>query len=132
MRSPSTLPLLLLLAIVVLAGCTSTASSPRAARGSIDRITFEEIRVTTHGTALEVVQSLRPQWLRQRAPSSFSGVADLVVYVDEVRLGPVSALASVSAQSIDYVQRISATDATQRWGTDHAGGVIFVRTRVTR
>jgi len=131
MRSPSTPSLLFLLAVVVLAGCSSTGPAPRAARGSVDRITFEEIHVTTHSTALEVVQALRPQWLRPR-PSSFMGAAEVVVYVDEVPFGPISVLASVSAQSIDFVQRISATDATQRWGTNHAGGVIFVKTRVTR
>jgi hypothetical protein len=133
MRTPirRAFPLLVLL-LATVSACSARTDGPRSTRGSMDRISFEELRDTRASTALEVVQALRPQWLRQRAPTSFSSPSEPVVYLDNVPLGGLATLGTISAASVDHLQRISATAATQRWGTNHAGGVIFVGTRTGR
>jgi hypothetical protein len=124
--------LLLGLFLIVGSACSSRSDQERRPSASLDRISFEEVRGTSYSSALELVQGLRPQWLRSRAPVSFGAQVEPVVYVDNVRYGGPATLSGIPAQAVESVERMSATAATQRWGTDHSGGVILVRTRVTR
>lgn len=93
-------------------------------------ITTEEIAELPITTATEVVERLRPNWLRQRGPTSMrSGVPSLpIVYIDEVRTGGLEALYRVSSQIIREIRFINGRDATTKWGLDHGGGVIMVLT----
>jgi hypothetical protein len=85
---------------------------------------------TSSGTAYEAVRLIRPQWLRTRGVSSFSGEPDpIIVYVDNVRFGEAESLLSLSLPNVEEIERIDATSATQRWGTGHSGGVLAVTTR---
>ena len=40
----------------------------------------------------------------------------------------INVLSLIATMHIKEIRYLSATDATQRWGTDHAGGVIEVVT----
>ena len=53
----------------------------------------------------------------------------VLVYVNEVRLGMVEDLRTIPTTQVQEIRYISATDATQRWGTGHSSGVIQVITR---
>jgi hypothetical protein len=132
------------LALSLAAGCggqsgtSSGASEPRPVRGSANVISEQEIAQGTYQTALEIVQSLRPQMTRYRAtttsaPRGGTGLSEatavagsVVVYMDETRLGEVSALSTIPAQRVREIRYISANDATTRWGTGHNNGVIQV------
>jgi hypothetical protein len=46
-----------------------------------------------------------------------------------VRRGGPEALRQIRIQELEEIRFISATDATTRWGTDHAGGAIEVKLR---
>ena len=68
---------------------------------------------------------LRPDWLRGRGPTSLSGgVPEVLVYVDGQRMGGRAILTQYPVNSVREIRFHNATDATQRWGTGHAGGVI--------
>lgn len=119
---------------LVIGGCGS-GRAPEAGYGFRNRnvITFDEITVSRTGgtSAFDLIQRLRPEYLRSRGPSSLSNITPVtaVVYVDEVRYGGLESLRSLSADQIREVHYINASDATTRFGTDHVGGAILITTR---
>lgn len=118
--------------VLALAGCASTGSS--GARNS-DVITLETIRQTTSSNVFQLIQSERPGWLRRRGGITMrtgeDGLEDtpIIVYVDSGRFGTLADLANLSVQGITEVRRLSAGDATQRFGTGHPRGAIVISTR---
>lgn len=102
----------------------------RPPRRSNVLITREELVQSSARDAFQAVQTLRPDWLRGRGATSITGgVPQVVVYVDGQRVGTRNVLAQFAVISIKELRYHSATDATQRWGTGHGGGVIEVITR---
>ena len=127
-------------AILAAAGCASSSGgSPGAtqqssstasrARGSRDIITQEELANSDVQTALDAVRRLRPNFLQTHGGMSSSitqGGQDIVVYVDNTRMGGPSALAQIPINDVKEIQYLSGTDATQRFGTGHGSGAILV------
>ena len=112
-------------------GCVTQGGTPARFGGS-DVITYEEVRETSANDAYQVVQLLRPRWLRPRSAPSLTnpGGGYARVYVDNVPLdGGTRALGTVPVGDIREIRYISPADATTRFGTGHAGGVIMVLTR---
>lgn len=123
-------PLLLLLTFLLAACGPATASGPgeRASRRDNNLITAEEIGASGHSNVLDVIRSLRSTWLRERS-SSTSGPPDpIFVYVDNTKWGEASTLGQIPVSGVGAIERVSAVDATQRWGPGHAWGVIWIRT----
>jgi hypothetical protein len=118
------LPFLLLLA----AGCASSGGAT-ALRGNVDLIEREDILGSNRGTAYEVIEMLRPQWLRERSDQSVLRQGGIQVYVDDVRYGDIASLRGLNAREIFRMQRYNATAASQRWGPGHSEGVIYISTR---
>lgn len=120
---------------VVLAGLVLAlaCSSSRGAGpgGNRNVITSDEIRALNVSTAMDVVQRLRPEFLRGRGRASIQDPAAQfpVVYVDGVRAGGIDALRTIGATDVLEIRYINSTDATTRYGTGHTGGVIEVRIR---
>jgi outer membrane cobalamin receptor len=114
-----------LLFLVILAACGTTGG---ATRGSSDVLTRAEIAQSGAANAYELLQQLRPQFLRSRGTLSVRNPAasQPVVYMNEVRHGGIQTLRSILIEEIAEIRYISAPDATTRWGTGHAGGVIQV------
>jgi hypothetical protein len=122
-------PAALILVCVLVAGACGSATTQ--ARGARDVLTAEEISRASGMTAYDVVQQLRPQFLRLRAARSTQGAgqSEPVVYVDNIRTGGLDALRGVRAESVEEIRYISASDATTRFGTGHLAGAILVRLR---
>ena len=107
-------------------------------------ITAEEIAGVEASTAFDVVQKLRPQFLRGRGSTSTrSGAAEgtgttgapattaaqVRVYVDSAPVGDIEALRRIAANTVREIRYLSAADATTKYGTGNPVGVIEVRTR---
>ena len=109
------------------AGPTPAATAPRASR---ELITRTQIEATPAQDAYDLVQRLRPEYLRERGVSSISrGPALPVVYMDGVRRGGPEILKTIRSNEIEEIRFISATDATTRWGTEHTAGAIDIKMR---
>jgi hypothetical protein len=110
-----------------LAGSAAGPAEERAeARRGADRrrlIDEAEVERTSVATAYEVVQGLRPQWLRA------SDDARIVVYLDGRRLGPPETLQSIPQADIARVEYFDSVEAQQRWSAGHPEGAINVVTR---
>jgi hypothetical protein len=131
--------LLLLITSAALAGCASSAATPsveqsgtRPARRDANVITMDELVASPQGDLLSAVQTLRPAFLQTRGASSF-GIATapeaIQLYVDGVHVGDVSVLRQYQARDVKEVRKLSAADATQKYGTGHSQGAILVTRR---
>lgn len=114
---------------LALLACASGQGSDGPSRNR-NVITLEEIEAQPTSTAYELVQRIRPNWLRVRGPNSIrsSNPSLPLVYIDGVRSGDLDALYRVSTQIVREIRFINGRDATTRWGLDHGGGVIMVHT----
>jgi hypothetical protein len=117
------------------------SGAPRAARGSADLITQDEIAAGSYQTALDIIENLRPAMMRPRVSSltnsnTTTGLSEdrqssvnVVAFLDEVKLGELAALRNVPANQVKEIRYVNSRDATTRWGTGFSSGVIQVITR---
>ena len=121
-----------LLAILVVSACRSTGSSQN---GTSDKIAEDEVLSwsTTFSNAYDIVEQLRPQWLRKRGTISLnqsSGVVDhIVVYEDHSRLGDPESLRAIAAQDVLEIEFFSPGRAIPMGPPDHPHGAIVVWTK---
>src|SRR3990170_7690054 len=96
----------LVAAIVVLTACASSTGSGRTSASSPEHITSVEIATTSATNAFELINRLRPNWLRAPATGSISGMRSqlVLVYLDGQRLGDLQSLQSLSASGIRSMQ----------------------------
>jgi len=94
-----------------------------------DRISRIEIDEAGPTSAYDLVQKLRPMWLRKRGQTSFTQEGDVVVYLDGTRLGAREALRGVSTVNLESLEYIDAGRATNRFGAGHVNGAILLRSR---
>jgi len=126
----------------VAAGCSSAGSA--VGGGNPDLITREQMAELSDENAYQVVQRLRPRWLRPRSQATLGTPArrDPVgvgtqpplppmpeIFVDNVRFGPIESLAQISLNELESIEFIDALDATTRYGTGYISGIIHVLTR---
>jgi hypothetical protein len=129
-------PGLALLALLALLGLPDPAlaqdekpDKPKIKRRP-DVITAAEIAQRSDlQNAYEAVQRLRSAWLRTRdIGSAARGPAPIVVYIDGARASGLDDLRTLHVSMVVEMQKLSANDATTRYGTDHMSGAILVTT----
>ena len=132
--------LVAVLALAAMTACASSSGGSSAATQqsstggsrtshSRDRITADELATIDAQNALQAVQRLRPNFLQNRggaASSLTQGPQDVVVYVDQTKMGGPNTLAQIPITDVKEIQWLSGTDATQRFGTGHGSGAIIV------
>lgn len=119
----------LMLALSLWAACAPYGAGPGAqSRTDPYRITSVELEAAAFSDAFALVQALRPRWLRERAASLTAGPERARVYVDGLSFGGPEALGRLPLSSLAGLEYLDGPSATQRFGTDHGGGVIMVTT----
>src|SRR5438552_432505 len=120
-------------AALALGGCggagSRAAHEPAPTRSS-DVVTLEELsRVATASTLFEALHALRPAWFR-RNPTTLrpQSEGDVVVYVDQSRLGGPEALRTLQVNAAVAIRHYSASEAEARFGPGHLHGAIQVVT----
>ena len=93
-------------------------------------ITATQLSGMSSASAYQVIQRLRPQFLRTRGPTTILNHAEheIGVYVDNMLLGGVSELRHLPASELLEIRYLSATDAATRYGGEHPSGVIAIKT----
>ncbi len=117
----------LAVALVLSAACAGPREY-RPVSESRNIITRAQLREYAASSAFEVIQRLRPQWLRLREEQSLDGPNDLAVYVDNARMGGRESLRFITVDAVEYIQYYDAAAATLRWGMGHGYGAILVST----
>lgn len=103
------------------------AGSPHS-RGYM--ISFEEIQSRGQFRNLyDLVQTLRPQWLRTQGPDTFQAEQGQVqVHMDGNRMGGVDVLKTLAAAGVTSIQWVPPIEAAARYGLDHSHGAIVIST----
>ena len=98
----------------------------RGTRRASDVITAEEIAEVDVAHAYDLVQRLRPAFLRARGKSANTQPQYATVYVDGIPRGKIEALRQITGSSVRTIRYLSGPQATIRFGIDHEGGAILV------
>lgn len=120
--------------IVALVACASTGTTAGGARHQADLITAPEIASSGTTNAWDLINRLRPTWLKQQAVGSIGGSARtqvIAVYIDGHRFGDISSLQTVSASGIRSIQWLDAARAATvltEVGSDPIAGAIIIKT----
>ncbi|TVP47654.1 MAG: hypothetical protein EA350_04575 [Gemmatimonadales bacterium] len=111
-------------------GCMGQGQASERRSGS-SVITAEEMQALSVSSVTEAVQRLRPNWLATRGTLSIQNpnAGRPIVFVDGIRFGTAESLQRVRVADVEFVRYLNARDATTRYGTGHAGGVIAVTTK---
>lgn len=121
-----------LLAVAAACGTQQVSSDPYPRRNR-SVLTLEEIQAAKGigWSAYDLVAQLRPEYLRSRGTSSLRDLrpATATVYLDGVRYGNIDTLRTMGGDQIQRIEYINAADATTRYGTDHVGGALLIKTR---
>lgn len=120
--------------VISLIGSVFLVSCARPPRdnGSLhnpDVITADEILATHLPTAFEVIERLRPQFLRTRGPTSALRDTRIIVFQDNLNLGGVEMLRQIRAADVREIRFLNSSDATTRFGSGFPAGVISVTSR---
>jgi hypothetical protein len=124
----------ILLTLNVLVACSSNKPRTNVQSSSSDYVTSVEIAAVSATNAYDLINRLRPRWLRTQAPGSIgAGVRSQViaVYLDGVRLGGLDALRSVSTAGVVSMQYYDATRAAtilRDPGSEPIAGAIVIKT----
>jgi hypothetical protein len=123
------------LALVLVLGCGPRPGGGESNTARPDRnvITLPEVQAAridnAIGNAYDLVRTLQPMWLRKRGANSIQRDGDIVVYLDNARLGGPEALRQVETISITSIRYYDPGAATFKFGSGHEHGVIQVSTQ---
>lgn len=117
-------------ALLTIGACAGTKSR-RVTPPDRNMITADEIDRANASNAYEIVERLRPAFLRTRGAESLQNPTPPtpIIYLDGMRYGTLQTLASVPAIGIISIQYLNAIDATQRFGFGNEGGAILITTK---
>lgn len=124
---------LLAFALATLPGMLACAGSGGGGvlAGNSSLVTAEEIQESGASTAYEVVDRLRPRWLRVRMDRSSSRDTEIVIFVDNMQMSGPNALWDVDARIVDTIRWLDSAQAgtLPGMGSRHVEGAIVVETR---
>lgn len=128
---PRTKMILLATAVALVASCGPASQSAGRPAGQ-DVLTDKDLAEYIDVSLLDAVERLRPNWVRPQGAVSVSGIAPVVVVVNNVRVGGIEFLDGMPVEQVARVRFVDGTDAATRWGLNVDGGVIEVTTRTGR
>jgi len=111
------------------------AATPRPPKSSSKLITVEDIARArpTVGSAYDVVQLLRPQWLRTprnmlNLPGATAGDTgpEFSVFVNDHEMGGLSYLRSVPVDQIDSLRFMTMSEVGARYGPTNGPGIVVM------
>ena len=120
-------------ALLVISGCASSGTT--RAQSEPDRITSAEIENSMASNTYELINRVRPNWLRRTAPGSLGGGVRsqvVLVYIDGTKYGDLTTLRSLSVsglKSIQWLDAVRAGTLLPNIGSEPIAGAIVITTR---
>ena len=119
-------------ALAMALACSPPQGSGDSNNARPDRnvITLPEVQAARTDNAYELVRTLHPMWLRKRGSNSMQYDGDIVVYMNETRLGGPDALRQIETISITSIRYYDPGQANYKFGSGHHHGAIQVSTQL--
>ncbi|NUO94834.1 MAG: hypothetical protein HOQ16_11265 [Gemmatimonadaceae bacterium] len=120
--------------MLVAVGCAPHAPSDSSARTNRAVITDAEIPTTGSESALDLIQRIRPEYVRPKPSQAYSGGGSSTapppaVFLNGQRLGELADLRQIAAQSLSGVRYYNIEEAKRKFGMQYGGGVIEISYR---
>jgi hypothetical protein len=121
--------------LVAAAACASPPAPEAAQPTNRTMITDAEIPTTGTESAYDLIQRIRPEYLRPRPTQTYMGAKSNeapppALVFNGQRLGDVGDLRQVPAPSLSYVRYYSIEEGKRKFGMQYGGGVIEIRYRL--
>jgi hypothetical protein len=121
---------------VMLSACASSGTATTRSSGSPDKLSKAQLDESGAPSAYDAVVRLRPKWLSPPGLTMTglqnSQTAQVVVYLDGIRMGGTDALRQINTSSVVSMEFLSPTRAAtvvRDLGSGAAVSVIMVNTR---
>jgi hypothetical protein len=123
------------MAVLLSCGCAATRSSTPIT--DPDVITEDQIVRSKATNAYDLIATISPKMFTAHGAATTRGdqpptpgrqALPVVVYVDNVKVGPIDELKTLGKVDLKEIRYLSPRVATDRWGQGHPGGVIYVTT----
>jgi hypothetical protein len=110
--------------------CASAGTGTGTSHNS-DIITAEQVAATHESNAYDVINQVRPLWLKSRGQTSINTGSSpyATVFVDGQYFGDLASLRQIIAPQIKEVRYFNGPSAVTRYGMQYGTGVIEVSTR---
>jgi outer membrane cobalamin receptor len=92
---------------------------------------WDALRFTMRSISMKETRDGRPARIERRGNSSIYLDDQVQVFLDGLRIFAYEVLDDMPASDIDRIEVLSGVDATTRYGTNAADGVIVIYTRLT-
>jgi hypothetical protein len=122
---------LVVFCLLLLPSCGNRTKSLTGTPRSSNVLVADELEEVFRLNALQAVELLRPNWLRNRGAVTMESSASqgVRVYVDGSPRGFSQDLEGILVPDILEMRFLDSREATTRYGTGYPDGVIVVRTR---
>ena len=114
-----------------LVACATTGEQYTRTQYTANYISLDEIKSSAAINAYDLINNLRPHWLRGRGPKSLNRYIETSlpsIYLDGIHFGNIQSLASISVESIVVIQLLGASEATIKLGGYNPSGAILITT----
>ena len=121
-----------LVALTAAIACASAGNSTGGSAGhDYNVITADEVAGSTAQNAYEMINKMRPQYLKTRGRTTvLLDTPDRAsVFMDGVLFGTPDALKTIATSQIREVRFYAATDAGIKFGSQYGAGVIDIKTK---
>ncbi len=111
-------------------GGWACASQPGGGPGDPNMISAEEVEAAEVNNAYELIERLRPMWLRSRGGRSTRLETEIVVYLNRAMVGGIDALQDIPIEVVRTVRVLDAAEAGRLpgLGSRHVERAILVET----
>lgn len=121
-----------LLALAAACGGNPAPGSVNFDRNRISPAEIEEGSARNVTNAYDLIQSIRPNWLRPTRTGLGGAANEIVVYENQTRIGSIATLRNVPLANISAIRWLSASEAGGEFGQDVNYGAIQIITRTGR
>jgi hypothetical protein len=115
---------------------TPNSSAPDRGVMSTNRSIITDAEIPTTGTesAYDMIQRLRPEYLREKPTQTYNGAQSnvappLSVFFNGTRIGLLADLRGISAPTLSMVRYYNIEEGKRKFGMQYGGGVIELKYR---
>jgi hypothetical protein len=117
------------------AACASGGATAGSAQTNRSVITAAEIPTTGTESAYELIQRLRPEYLRTKPTQTYVGATSNdapppALFFNGQRIGALEDLHGIPAPSLSMIRYYSIEEGKRKFGMQYGGGVIEIKYRL--
>jgi hypothetical protein len=115
--------------LVLLVGACASAGTGSSGGVRREVLASDELSDGAPASLYDAIRTLRSEWLNRHGGGSLLQHGDVMVYVDDARLGTSEVLRNIRTDQVVMARYVNPTEAQARFGSDHLFGAILVTMR---